>query len=304
MKIGLIPEMTGEDAITRMLGETGPSWATDIRTHGDRVKAAYMPLHAAAPKDGVSITRNLAYGEHDRHVLDVYQPANAAIAPVVVFVHGGAFVRGQKDISEEMYANVLIWFARQGYVAVNMEYRLAPDAPFPAGADDVALACAWISREIHAYGGDKTRVCLLGHSAGGTHAASYAFDPGLGYLGKDIACLVLVSARLRADVLPENPNAHGVRAYFGDDERAYEAMSPVTYGAVSDIPTFIVNAEYENPLLDVYGLELAYRMSVAKRRAPRYLMLPKHNHVSIMAHFNTGEQMLGEAIIDFFSECI
>lgn len=285
------------------LAQVGPSWANDIRASGDRVKQAYLPLLEAAPKEGIAVTRDILYGPASQQILDVYVRSDAKDCPVVAFVHGGAFVRGQKEINNEMYANVLYWFARQGCVGVNIEYRLAPQATFPAGTDDVALACQWISENIGRYGGDASRVCLMGHSAGGTHVASYVLDPTLGHLGKDVSCAVLISARVRADVLPENPNAHGVLAYFGSDPRHYEEQSPVTFGACAKVPVFIVNAEFENPLLDVYGLELAYRMSLAHRKAPRYLQVRNHNHVSIMAHFNTGEEFLGKEILDFFRRC-
>ena len=78
--------------------------------------------------------RRLAYGAHARQVLDVFSPAGARAAPVMMFVHGGAFVRGDKRVTGELYENVLHWFARQGFVGVNIEYRLAPEAAYPGGA--------------------------------------------------------------------------------------------------------------------------------------------------------------------------
>lgn len=47
----------------------------------------------------------------------------------------------------------------------------------------------------------------------------------------------------------------------------------------SKLPVFIINAEYENPLLDLYGIEFAHRLAVARRHAPRYMRLPRHNHI-------------------------
>jgi acetyl esterase/lipase len=286
-----------------LLREVGPVWQQDIRAAGDRVKAAYLPVLTAAPRDGIAVTRELAYGMHPRQVLDVYRPATACEAPVVVFVHGGAFVRGGKDINEAMYANVLTWFARQGCVGVNVEYRLAPEAPHPQGALDVAAACAWVAEHIGGFGGDPRRVCLIGHSAGGTHAATFACDPSLAHLRRDLRCLVLVSARLRADTLPENPNAAGVRAYYGGDEGCYQALAPMAHAAHLTLPLFVVNAQYENPLLDVYAAEFVHRVAVARGVAPRHMTLAQHNHVSIVAHFDSGEQLLGEQILDFFAAC-
>ena len=282
------------------MAELGPIWASNIRAHSDLVKAAYAPLLAAAPKDAVTVSRNCAYGAHPRQVLDVFRPDGATSAPVVVFVHGGAYVRGDKCASAEIHDNVLYWFARQGCVGINVEYRLAPEASYPAGAVDVALALAWLRENAARFGGDPSRLLLMGHSAGGTHVASYAYDPAPGYLGEYATAIVLISARLRADQSPENPNAPGVKAYFGDDTARYDARSPVNFGAASVLPVFIVNAEFENPLLDVYGLELAHNIAVARRKAPRYLRLAQHNHMSIMAHFNTEEEILGREILDFF----
>jgi hypothetical protein len=92
-----------------------------------------------------------------------------------------------------------------------------------------------------------------------------------------------------------------VRAYFGDDESRYEARSPVTYAAASRLPVFLAIAEYENPLLDVYGAEAFHRIAVARGRAPRFLRLPRHNHISMIAHVNTEEDVLGSEMREFFA---
>jgi len=261
---------------------------------------AYAALLAGVANEGVAVTRDLAYGAHPRQVLDVFRPAGARGAPVIAFVHGGAFVRGDKRVRPQIYDNVLHYFARRGLVGVNVEYRLAPDAAFPEGARDVAQAVAWIEREIGAYGGDPRRIFLFGHSAGGTHVATYAFDrtaiPGR---SAGVAGAILASARVRADTLPDNPNAEAVRAYFGADASLYDARSPVSHANDAELPVLIAIAEYENPYLDVYGAELLHALSRARKRAPRFVRLTRHNHISLVAHFNTGEEILGREILDF-----
>ena len=95
-----------------------------------------------------------------------------------------------------------------------------------------------------------------------------------------------------------------MRAYFGDDESKYEQRSPVVHGGASNLPVFTAIAEYENPYLDVYGAELFYRIAAARGRAPRFLRMRRHNHISIVAHLNTEEDMLGREIRDFLAtEC-
>jgi len=74
----------------------------------------------------------------------------------------------------------------------------------------------------------------------------------------------------------------------------------VSHAAACPLPVFIACAEFENPLLDMYSLELAHRLAMARRRAPPFLRLRKHNHISMMAHFNTGEEILGRELVNFF----
>ena len=294
------PLATLPESARKVLAEVGPIWGQDIQKHRDMTLAAYLPLLAAAPKEGVEKIRDIAYGRHPRQIMDIFRPAGKTKMPVVIFVHGGAFVRGDKCVNAEVYDNVLYWFARHGVLGVNLEYRLAPEAAYPGVTDDMAQAVAWVKAHAAGFGGDPESIFLVGHSAGGTHAAAYAWDPASGYLGRDLKGMVLISGRLRADVLAENPNAAGVRAYWGSDESLYEARSPVTHVAASKLPLMIANAEFENPLLDIYGMEAAWRIAQARRRAPRYIRLTGHNHISIVAHFNTEEEILGREILDFF----
>jgi acetyl esterase len=280
-------------------------WASDVQGHREMVFAAYVPLLARAPKIDVELVRDKVYGPDPRQVVDVYRPSGArpgARQPVVLFVHGGAFVRGEKDSNAEIYSNVCHYFARHGCVAINVEYRLATDAPYPEGALDIARAVDWARTHAAEYGGDPERLILVGHSAGGTHVASFAFDPALAADLRGVRGLVLISARLRADNLPDNPNAHGVRAYFGADESRYEERSPVTHAAASKLPMLIAVAEYENPYLDVYGAELLYRVAAARGKAPEFLRLAQHNHISIIAHVNTDEDYLGSRMRAFIAE--
>lgn len=285
--------------VLALMKRIGPIWSKDSAKHRDLTLAALEPYLRAAPKDGMRVLRDLPYSAHPRQVMDLYAP-DASAAPIVVFVHGGAFVRGDKNINEFVYGNVTTWFARQGWLAVNMEYRLAPGATYPSGVEDIAAVVDWLGKHGPEHGGDPRRIFLVGHSAGGAHVAGYAYDPAPRCLGRGVRGVALISSRVRADALPENPNADAVRAYYGADEGLYEARSPVSHAAASSLPTFVAMAEFENPLLDVYSLELAWRRSVAQRRAHAVLRMPYHNHISIVAHFNTEEEILGRAILEFF----
>lgn len=110
----------------------------------------------------------------ERHILDIYTPnkKSATARPVVVFIHGGSWNSGSKNI---------YWFigrrlAKQGVVAVIINYRLAPAVEVPAMANDCARAVQWTKQHIGDYGGDPNRIFVMGHSAGAGLAALLAAD--------------------------------------------------------------------------------------------------------------------------------
>lgn len=284
----------------RRLEAVNACWNDDIVKNRAVVLDIYSPLAERADKSGLTLSTNLAYGADPRQCLDVFTPSGAKDRPVLVFVHGGAFTRGSKSVDGNIYDNVLYWFARQGFVGVNIEYRLAPAARFPAGAQDVGLAVDWIAKNIGRYGGDPKNIVLMGHSAGGCHVASYLLDPEAGVTPHaSIKAAILVSARLRLETLPGNPNAKNVAAYCGDDPAVLERCSPVTHIERCRWPVFVATAEYENRYLDSYGLEFASRLGMVRGQAPRFVQMLGHNHTSTVAHFNTGEEWLGRQILEF-----
>src|SRR5258707_15572849 len=107
----------------------------------------------AASKDftlpaGAERHEDVAYGDHARHRLDICRPASGN-RPVVLFVPGGGFTGGDKTF----YAHIPYFFAREGFVGIAANYRLAPEFIWPCGAQDVSAAVDWIAQNIAQYGG-------------------------------------------------------------------------------------------------------------------------------------------------------
>ncbi|WP_052715890.1 alpha/beta hydrolase [Devosia chinhatensis] len=131
------------------------------------------------PKDRGSsrIAKDLAYGPHERHRLDIYAPrrANAQSLPVIVFFYGGSWESGRR----QAYAFVGHALASLGYVVVVPDYRLLPEVEYPLFLDDCAAALRWVRSHSASYGGDSGRIALAGHSAGAYNAMMVALDPGL-----------------------------------------------------------------------------------------------------------------------------
>ncbi|GAB2773469.1 acetyl esterase/lipase [Hymenobacter luteus] len=110
----------------------------------------------------------------ERHRLDVYAPkaAGSRPYPVVVFIHGGNWNSGSKNL----YSFIGRRLAKQGVVAVVINYRLAPQVQVPQMADDCARAVIWTATHIREYGGDPDRIFVMGHSAGAGLAALLTAD--------------------------------------------------------------------------------------------------------------------------------
>jgi acetyl esterase/lipase len=255
--------------------------------------------------DGISVRRDLAYGQHPRQQLDVYTPENdRKDRAAVVFVHGGAFMDGHRNRTDRIYSNVPLYFARNGVVGINIGYRLGREVAYPGATEDVAAAVAWTRAHASKLGIDHDRIFLMGHSAGAAHAGSYTYDKRLQPAdGLGIAGFIVVSGRVRADNRPENPNADKVVAYYGtSDATRLDDVSPVTHVGADSVPTFVAWGEYENPLLDMHCAELVFRLAQAKKRSPPVFWLAGHNHTSTIGHIGTSDEALGRAMLRFISE--
>src|SRR5690606_31669474 len=100
----------------------------------------------------------------------LYRPdaADAALLPVLVYFHGGGWVFGSLDTHDSICRRLGAW---SGCARLSLDYRLAPEHPFPAAIDDAVDTVAWLGREGGAHGLDAGRIALGGDSAGGNIAA-------------------------------------------------------------------------------------------------------------------------------------
>lgn len=283
------------------LDEINSHYQSDLATHIPATLRAFQPLLKTAPKEGIIVTKDEAYGPATENVLDVYQPANIRSAPVLIFLHGGAHVTGDKNGYGEIYGNVGYWFARNGLVTLNANYRLAPEAMWPSGAEDIGAMIKWARDNAARFGGDPTKIFLMGHSAGATHVGSYIFDKSLQPVaGPGVVAAVLISGRYRLNFEPGEPNSKNAQAYFGTDGTEYLNRSPVTHVPNSPkVPVFIGIAEFENPTIDKLGAELFLAVCQRDGNCPRFIRLLGHNHMSEIAAFNTADEQLGREILDF-----
>jgi arylformamidase len=174
----------------------------------------------------------------DIHLADANPPAQdkqaaPMNAPVIVYIHGGGGVRGDKAFSRDLGTKPAYFIKREGFIFVSVNYRLGDAGRYPAAQQDVANAVAWVHSHIAEYGGDPNRIYLLAHSSGAGLAARLAtIDKFLKNAGKDRS--IIKAAMLldggSFDGLAGSETEQGkqrLSALYGPNRADWEAVSPL-----------------------------------------------------------------------------
>jgi acetyl esterase/lipase len=278
----------------------------------------------------------------DRQTLDVFAPAAAgqageAPAPVVLFVHGGSWMTGDKNFFGE-YRALGRHLAHNGLVAVLINYRLSPAVRHPEHVKDVARAFAWTRRHVRCYGGDPERIFLCGHSAGGHLVSllatdlSYLTDPALKLAGPDRAALCgvmsvsgvyrvpspddfkkmmkeiveiwiggragRVGALVGSALVRAGEAVNPFRLVFGDDRDVQVRASPISHVRKGLPPFLLLYAQAEVPGL----AEMAEDFGKALRRAGNVAQVrevPRCTHRTILQGADALEGPAGRALLEF-----
>ncbi|QPC99445.1 alpha/beta hydrolase [Qipengyuania soli] len=205
---------------------------------GGSVVASAADKRSPAPAE-------LAYGTDRLQKVDVW-PGTVRGAPLVVFVHGGGWKRGDKSMMKGS-AKLSHWQGL-GYAVASVNYRLVPDATVEQQAQDVADAVALLKRDAKRLGYDAERLVLVGHSAGAHLVALVGTDPtylrkaGLSYRDID-GVLPLDGAAYDVPAqMDENARLMGetYKQAFGTDPERQKALSPTVHSAAPNAPDFLI----------------------------------------------------------------
>ncbi len=268
------------------------------------ILAATRALYAgriAPPSPAIRSEYDIAYGPDARQSVDVYSKQGDTAKPVLLYVPGGGFTGGDKRMDDTFYGNLAGWFAAQGFVVVTMNYRLAPDHGWPAGAEDVGSALAWISANIDRQGCDPNRILVFGQSAGATHVSTFLYHPGIAKPIAGVKGAVLASGLYR---MTEQHRAPNLLSYFGADAARYADRSPVTHVANSKLPVLLTIAEFDPGMLASPTYLLAEAITRRDGKAPEVVWLKGHNHVSTVLSFGTGDEVFGRKIVAFANDVL
>jgi triacylglycerol lipase len=274
--------------------------AAELKAIGARIEAQktgelYAPLHVKEPYSWLALTRDLAYGPHERNVLDVFTSlAPGTGKPVVVFVHGGGFARGAKHTEgTPFYDNIGVWAAGYGLVGITMNYRLAPESRWPSGIEDLAAAVAWLKANAARYGGDPGKIVLWGHSAGAAHVADYIADAAKRGREAGIAGAVLTSG-----FYDLGTEVSVWKVYYGEDVATYPERSSLPGLVATDVPVLVNDAELDPDMFREETDKLVAARAAAGKPVER-VHLRGHSHISETYAVGTGDRSLSGPVLRF-----
>ncbi len=241
---------------------------------------AYL-LNDLVRDGGVVRTAGIAYAPGPRHSLDVYRPGGAGTGalPVIVFLYGGNWRTGDKDIYKFLGRTL----AQRGAVVVVPDYRLAPEVAFPAFVEDNAAAVAWTVRHVKELGGDPRSVFVMGHSAGAYNAGMLALDPA--YLAQDglqrSALAGVITLAGPFDFLPiTQPDLKPIFAPVQDGPLS----QPITFADGTNPPMLLLAGTADTTVQPRNTTSLARR--IAERGGPvESKLYPDLGHIGILTAF-------------------
>jgi acetyl esterase/lipase len=222
--------------------------------------------------------RDVEYGSLASQRLDLYIPDDPeGSLPVVVFFHGGRWTNGSKDD----YPFVGEALSSRGFLTVIPGYRRYPEVKFPSFLEDAALAVRWVHEHAAEYGGDPSKVFLMGHSSGAHMAAMLALDPEyLDAVGGQREWLRgMVGLAGPYDFLPITDA--DLQDLFGPPDR-YPLSQPIRYAADPRVPLLLLQGEAD---VDVKKKNAVNLSAVVRQNGghvtERYY--PEVDHVGILA---------------------
>ncbi|CAN5313678.1 alpha/beta hydrolase [soil metagenome] len=255
--------------------------------------------NAKQDDSAVETVKDIAYYEGKdadpvRHKLDLYLPKGKKDFPVVMFVHGGTWKSGKKDL----YAQLGEVFARNGVGMVIVNYRLSPAVQHPAHVQDVAKAFAWTFRNIAKYGGRPEQVFVCGHSAGGHLVALLATAQN--YLEAEKLDLGKIKGVIALSGV-YNISGDRLSQAFGTDPKVHEEASPLKHVKGGLPPFLIVYADNDFAGLD--GLAQAMGKALkAKGDSVEVVKMDNRDHYTIIRSMLTETDPTTQATLKFIKK--
>lgn len=237
----------------------------------------------------VEIENDQRYGEaHKKQHLDLYRPKDRNDAPVLMFVHGGAWMSGDR----KWYIEFGKKFAKKGLITAVVSYRLSPAVKHPSHIEDVAKAFAWLKKKFA-----SNKIYVMGHSAGGHLVAllttNEKYLKAEGCAIGDVAGVVGVSG-----VYHILPDAKMLVEVFTEDPETRKDASPAEF-VREGLPRFLLfYASKEMALLDTSAREF-HKALEGKKVETQLHEISERDHISIIVKCGGDACEMTKRILEF-----
>ncbi|OAM51457.1 esterase [Methylovorus sp. MM2] len=215
------------------------------------------PLSAKDLPEGIKLLKDVSYGNAKLQSMDVYVPVNATNAPIILMVHGGGWKHGDKNNSRVVKNKVARW-VNKGFIFISVNYPMLPESMALQQAQDIALALATVQKKAVDWGGDASKLILMGHSAGAhlvslissqpSLASSFGAKPWLGTISLD-------SAALDVPLVMNKRHLGFYDEAFGKDMAYWKSTSPIDQVTKQSLPLLAVcsTKRRDKPCIQAYA---------------------------------------------------
>ena len=231
------------------------------------------------------VTKNIAYHPGMPRRLDVYRPEQGTGHPVIVYIYGGSWSSGNK----ELYAPAAQRFVPSGFVLVIPDYTLHPQAGYPRQTEEIAAALAWTLDHIADYGGDPRRVVLAAQSAGAQISGLALLEPrwlaAYGHSAADVRGFVGISGVYDFEAVlayhSASPRARKLlSAILGGEDKAGQA-SPIRYVSAQCPPALLIHGDADTTVPIEVGRQFHERLTAAGVNS-EFVTYPGAGHADIL----------------------
>jgi len=263
----------------------------------------------ATASANVKVVKDMNYTSKvdQRRQLNVYYKSGVVQAKdVVVFIHGGSWSSGKKDIYWWLGRNL----ARKGVVAVTINYGLAPDNKYPQMAADCAEAIKWVTQHISTYHGNPARIFVMGHSAGGHLAELINADPryfAAAGIKNPIKGLILddpfgLDMHEYMSTAEKDNSYYDFLRTFSSNPKTWTDGSPLHYAANITNPHLLWYGAKTYPAIQIQTKRL-YEQLHEKGVKVQLQVIPGKKHVAMITQMIFGCNKRYKELLDFLASC-
>jgi acetyl esterase/lipase len=260
---------------------------------------------ASAVADEIAVERDIAYRPdaaddytRSRCKLDLYFPKSPEVFPFLVWFHGGGLQEGDK--ATPIAVDMANRFAAEGVAVASVNYRLSPEAQYPAYIEDAAASIAFVRKRMIERGGSPNRIFVSGHSAGGYLAAMVSLDPK--YLGEHgLKLSDLAGSMPIAGQMVTHTTIRGERG-IGRNQLIIDAAAPIFHASKAAPPFLCAVGGSDLPMRAEENALFAAAMKANGHTATTYLEVEGRSHSSIADRLGKPDDIVAKTMLEMIAK--